>query len=184
MKSNSCEKGRKERKGRDGMRAAWCGCRRGNAGENGAGVSSTASPSARRRKGGPGGIRAKITGRFIGRPEAADARRGGTGGETAPRTRGGDRGARGRERGRGWARERERETEKTRNMPTASTYESHVVRNPRSSLAPAATAETAPHTSGTRSSRGRKHSGGVSSSDATRARRRFEVIYRAGCESK
>lgn len=61
------------------------------------------------------------------------------------------------------------------------TYKSHVVRNSESSLTPAATAETAPRTFETepRFSRG-KH---TRSSDATRARRRFEVIYQRGCES-
>lgn len=96
--------------------------------------------------------------------------------EDSSRTRG-DRRTRGRERG-------TREERKGKKNRRRGTYESHVVRSSRSSLAPAATAGTAPRTFGTRFSRGRKHDAAESSSDATRARRRFEVIYREGCESE
>lgn len=115
-----------------------------------------------RRKGKRGGGESR-------RRRAADAPARGDGKEKR------NTGARGRQKG---GRGRKEEEKK----PT-STYVSHVVRNRRSSLTPAATAGTAPRTSGTRfEPRLKTH--GVTSSDATRARRRFEVIYRGGCESK
>lgn len=129
-------------------------------GVSGAPVGKTSRGNSRKnRRGGNGG-------RLVGEGSRTPRHPGGEGKEKETRGHGADK--KGAEGGK---------------KPTTSTYVSHVVRNRRSPLTPAATAGTAPRTSGTRfEPRPKTH--GVTSSDATRARRRFEVIYRGGCESK
>jgi len=106
----------------------------------------------------------------------------GTGREKNSRTRGGR--ARTREREREREREEERRTREgeEKKADDGCTYASHVVRNPRSSLTLAATAGTT-HIRNSPVRPWPKTHGG-SSRDATRARRRFEVIYRRGCECR
>lgn len=173
------------RKGEGNKRKAETACdRRGNAGETHTRsiLDDPAFPSGKKKKKPRAAVRPRRNSRgtrenFAGGNLSVAGR--GRGGkkkivEDARRPRA--RGTRSRKGG-------EREWDKIRGR-VAGTYVSHVVRSRRSSLLPAATAGTAPRTSGTRYSRGRKNTRRGSSSDATRARRRFEVIYRRGCESE